>query len=56
MIVVALLSLLLGGSALSWFAWFLSATGFVLYHAEFAAPALLLAGVALTRARYRLQN
>jgi hypothetical protein len=55
-IVVAVVSLLFGRSALCWYAWFLSTTGFVLYHAEFAAPALLLSGVALTRARYRAQN
>lgn len=55
-VAVALLSLFSGRSALAWFAWFLAATGFVLYHAELAAPALLLSGVALTRARHRSQN
>ena len=55
-IVLALLSLLLRMSALGWPAWFLASTGFVLYNAELAAPALLLAGLALTRARYRVHN
>ena len=55
-IVLALLSLLLRMSTFGWPAWFLASTGFVLYNAELAAPALLLAGLALTRARYRVHN
>jgi hypothetical protein len=55
-IALAALGLLFGLSALGWCAWFLAATGFVLYNAELAAPSLLLAGVALARARRRVQN
>ena len=55
-IAAAVLSLIFRTSALGWCAWFLASTGFVLYHAELAAPALLLAGVALTRARCRAHN
>ena len=55
-IAVALLSLVFGASALGWCAWFLASAGFVLYNAELAAPALLLAGLALTGARYRFHN
>ena len=55
-IVLALLSVVLGASTLGWCAWFLASTGFVLYNAELAAPALLLAGLALTRARHRVHN
>ena len=55
-IAMALLSLIFRTSTLGWCAWFLASTGFVLYNAELAAPALLLAGLALTRARYRAHN
>ena len=55
-IAVALFSLVFSASALGWCAWFLASTGFVLYNAELAAPALLLAGLALTRARHRVHN
>ena len=55
-IAMALLSLIFRTSTLGWCAWFLASTGFVLYNAELAAPALLLAGLALTRARHRLNN
>ena len=55
-IAVALLSLVFRSSALGWCAWCLASTGFVLYNAELAAPALLLGGLALTRARYRVRN
>ena len=55
-IAVALLSLVFGTSALGWCAWCLASAGFVLYNAELSAPALLLAGLALTRARYRIHN
>ena len=55
-IAMALLSLIFRTSTLGWCAWFLASTGFVLYNAELAAPALLLAGLALTRARDRLHN
>ena len=55
-IVVALLSLVPGASALGWIAWCLASAGFVLYNAELAAPALLLAGLALTRARHRVHH
>ena len=55
-IAMALLSLIFRTSILGWCAWFLASTGFVLYNAELAAPALLLAGLALTRARYRVHN
>ena len=53
---MALLSLVPGASALGWIAWCLASTGFVLYNAELAAPALLLAGLALTRTRHRVHN
>ena len=53
---VALLGLVLRSAALGWCAWCLAATGFVLYNAELAAPALLLAGLALTRVRHRANN
>ena len=53
---LACLSLIFTLSILGWFTWFLACAGFVLYHAEFAAPALLIAGVALTRARTRTKN
>ena len=55
-IAMAVLSLIFGASALGWCAWFVASAGFVLYNAELAAPALLLAGVALTRARQRANN
>ena len=55
-IAVALLSLGFSASTLGWCAWSLASAGFVLYNAELAAPALLLAGLALTRARYRVHN
>ena len=55
-IAMALLSLIFTTSTLGWCAWFLASAGFVLYHAELSAPALLLAGLALTRARYRVHN
>ena len=55
-IAVALLSLVARASALGWIAWCLASAGFVLYHAELSAPALLLAGLALTRARYRVHH
>ena len=55
-IAMALLSLIFRTSTLGWCAWFLASTGFVLYNAELAAPALLLAGLALTRARHRVHN
>ena len=55
-IAVALLSLIFRTSTLGWCAWFLASTGFVLYNAELAAPALLLAGLALTRTRHRVHN
>ena len=55
-IAVALLSLVARASALGWIAWCLASAGFVLYNAELAAPALLLAGLALTRARYRVHH
>lgn len=53
---VAVLALIFGVQALGWMAWFLACSGFVLYHAELAAPALLLAGVALVRSRRHIQN
>ena len=53
---LALLSLAFRTSALGWFAWCVASAGFVLYNAELSAPALLLAGLALTRARYRTNN
>jgi hypothetical protein len=55
-VVAALLALVFGVQTIGWIAWFLACTGFVLYHAELAAPALLLAGVALVRSRQRVQN
>ena len=55
-IAAALLSLVFGTAALGWFAWSVAATGFVLYNAELAAPALLLAGLSLTRAHHRVHN
>ena len=55
-IAVALLSLIFRTSTLGWCAWFLASAGFVLYNAEPAAPALLLAGLALTRARHSVHN
>ena len=55
-IAAALLSLVLRMPTLGWCAWFLASTGFVLYNAELAAPALLLAGLALTRARHSVHN
>ena len=55
-IAVALLSLVFGTSAVGWCAWCLASAGFVLYNAELSAPALLLAGLTLTRARYRVHN
>ena len=55
-IAFALLSLAVWTSALGWFAWCVASSGFVLYNAELSAPALLLAGLALTRARYRTNN
>ncbi len=55
-IALAGLSLIIGLTAFAWLAWFLACAGFVLYHAELAAPALLLAGVALVRSRHRTQN
>ena len=55
-IAVALLSLVARASALGWIAWCLASAGFVLYNAELAAPALLLAGLALTRTRHRVQH
>ena len=55
-IAVALLSLVFGTTLLGWCAWSLASAGFVLYNAELAAPALLLSGLALTRARYRVHN
>ena len=55
-IAVALLSLAFRTPALGWCAWSFASVGFVLYNAELAAPALLLAGLALTRARYRVDN
>lgn len=55
-IVAAVLGLIFRMRTLGWCAWYLASTGFVLYNAELAAPALLLAGLALTRARYRLHN
>ena len=55
-IAMALLSLIFRTSTLGWCAWFLTSTGFVLYNAELAAPALLLAGLALARTRHRVHN
>lgn len=55
-VAAALLSLVLGMPTLGWCAWFLASAGFVLYNAELAAPALLLAGVALARARHRVHD
>ena len=55
-ITVAVLALIFGVQTLGWIAWFLACSGFVLYHAELAAPALLLAGVALVRSRRHTQN
>lgn len=53
---MAILALVFSVQTLGWTAWFLACTGFVLYHAELAAPALLLAGVALVRSRHATQN
>ena len=55
-IAVALLSLVFRSSAVGWCAWCLASVGFVLYNAELAAPALLIAGLALTRTRHRDHN
>ena len=55
-IAMALFSLIFRTSTLGWCAWFLTSTGFVLYNAELSAPALLLAGLALTRTRHRVHN
>lgn len=55
-VTVAVLALIFGVQTLAWIAWFLACGGFVLYHAELAAPALLLAGVALVRSRHGEQN
>ena len=55
-VTVAVLALIFGGQTLGWMAWFLACSGFVLYHAELAALALLLGGVALVRSRRHIQN
>lgn len=55
-IALAVLSLIFGVPTFGWLAWFLACAGFVLYNAELAAPALLLAGVALVRSRHSAQN
>ena len=55
-IAMALLSLIFRKSTLGWIAWCLASAGFVLYNAELSAPALLIAGLALTRARYRVHD
>ena len=55
-VTVGVLALIFGVQTLGWMAWFLACSGFVLYHAELAAPALLLAGVALVRSRRHIQN
>ncbi len=53
---LAVLSLIFTLTSLGWIAWFFASAGFVLHHAEMCAPALLLAGVALVRARLHAQN
>lgn len=55
-VALAVLSLIFRLPTWGWLAWFLAPAGFVLYHAELSAPALLLAGVALVRARHHAQN
>ena len=52
-IAVAAASLMFTAQWLGWIAWFVASAGFVLYNAELSSPALLLAGVALTRSRSR---
>jgi hypothetical protein len=53
---VAALSMVLRIASLGWCAWFLATASFVLYSAELAAPALLLAGLTLTRVRFAAHN
>jgi hypothetical protein len=52
---LSLVSLVLRSRVVGWITWFLASTGFVLYNAELAAPALLLAGIALARSRHSAQ-
>ena len=55
-IALAALSLVFAVAWMGWFAWFVASAGFVLYNAELAAPALLLAGVMLARSRHRIPH
>ena len=55
-IALAVVSLILTAAWMGWLAWFVASAGFVLYNAELAAPALLLAGVMLARSRHRIPH